>query len=264
MIAGFFLASSGNFDWSVFVAVTIGSICIVGSGCVINNYIDRNIDKKMNRTTKRALVTGQISVVNALIFASVLVLIGLTSLMVGTNWLTVIVGLVGWIAYVIVYGIAKRKSEHGTLIGTISGAIPPVAGYTAVSNSLDEASFLLFLILVFWQMPHFYAIALFRLKDYKAANIPVLPAVKGVETTKKQMLVYLLLFTFTASALTPLHLASRVYLVVMLTTSAYWLLTWFKGATNKDYEKWAKRHFSASLYVLMIWSIMIVVDSFFI
>lgn len=264
VVAGFLLASKGDIDPIIFLAVAVGTSLIIACGCVINNYLDRGIDAKMDRTKKRALVTGEISVRNAFIFATLLAALGFAMLLIWVNVLTALVGLAGLFAYVVLYGIGKRKTVHGTLIGTIAGSTPPVAGYTAVTNQLDAAALLLFLILVFWQMAHFYSIALFRLKDYKAAGIPVLPAVRGVEATKKQILTYIFGFIIASCLLTGYGYATIPYAVIMISAGLFWLYYWHKNVKSKDYEKWAKKLFFVSLNVLLVWAVAISADSFFV
>ena len=260
--AAFLFASQGNIDIWKLLAVVIGTSCIIASGCVVNNYTDREIDKKMNRTKKRALVTGQISTQHALLFAAVLGAIGVGALGFFVNILTLTVGIVGFFAYTVLYGIAKRGSVHGTLVGTISGATPPLAGYTAVTNTIDHTAILLFATLVIWQMPHFFAIALFRLQDYKNAKIPVLPAVRGIRTTKIQMTLYVLAFTLVAPLLSVLGDASYIYGIVMLLVGAWWLYTTAKGFRSDNYERWARKVFGMSLIALVMFSLMLSIDSF--
>lgn len=264
VVAGFLLASQGSIDIVLFLSVAFGTSLIIACGCVINNYLDRGIDAKMDRTKQRALVTGEISVRNAFIFAVVLAVLGFAVLLMWVNVLTALVGLAGLFSYVVLYGIGKRKTVHGTLIGTISGSTPPVAGYTAVTGQLDTGALLLFLVLVCWQMPHFYAIALFRLKDYKAAGLPVLPAVKGIEITKKHMLYYIMAFIVATCLITGYGYATRAYAVIMITTGLFWLYYWHKNVHSKQYEKWAKKLFLVSLNVLLIWVAVISIDSFFV
>jgi protoheme IX farnesyltransferase len=262
VIAGFFLASQGEIDIGVLLAILAGTSLVIACGCVLNNYLDRGIDKKMERTEKRALATGEISARAAIIYAVVLGTLGTLALVLFTNTLTAVIGLFGLLAYVVIYGYAKRHTVHGTLVGSISGAIPPVAGYTAVANQLDTAALLLFVILVCWQMPHFYAIAIYRLKDYKAAGIPVLPAVRGLRATELQMLFYVAAFTLAASLLTVFGYTSRVYLVVPVVLGAGWIAVWLADKTDTDH--WAHRMFSVSLLVLMVLSLAISIDSFFV
>lgn len=260
--AGFLLASKTNVDWLVFFMTLLGVALIIASGCVFNNYIDRKIDKKMERTKKRSIVTGEISVRSALIYGAALGLLGVLSLAVFTNLLTVLVGLIGWFFYVVVYAIGKRKTVHGTLIGTIPGATPPLAGYLAVGGDAYFGGILLFLALVFWQMPHFYAIAIFRKKDYKSAGLPVLPIVKGVEVTKKQIVAYIAAFMFAANLLYVFEYVGILYLIVIILVCLWWLYTALNGSKTKDDTKWAQAVFGVSLIVLLVFSLMVAISPY--
>lgn len=259
-IAGFLFASKGDVDFGLLFALVFGVSAVMASACVFNNYLDRDIDRKMKRTKDRALAAGKIPVLNAMVYAIFLAVLGFVALAVYTNSLTVLIGFVGFIDYVVLYGISKRKSVHGTLVGSISGATPPVAGYTAVTNQFDLAALLLFAILVAWQMPHFYAIAIYRIKDYKSANIPVLPLINGIKTTKVQMIAYMIAFIIATVLLTVLEYASYTYLVVMTLVGLAWLRIGLLGINSSNDEKWAKQVFGFSLYVLLIFSVLISFD----
>lgn len=260
-IAGFFLASKGSVDFWLLLATLVGVCSIMASACVLNNYIDRDIDRVMARTKERALVKGTISSSNAIVFATLLGILGFWTLGAYTNSLTVLIGVIGFVDYIVLYGFSKRKSVHGTLVGSISGATPPVAGYCAVTGRFDSGALLLFLILTFWQMPHFYAIAIRRLKDYKTAKIPVLPVVKGMKSTRVQMVTYTAGFVLVSSLLTVLDYTGYTYLIVMLVVGLIWLRLTSQGFKAKDDTAWARQVFLFSLVVLLTFSIMISVDS---
>ncbi len=252
-MAGFFLASSlaGALDIGLLLATLIGVTLVIGSACVFNNHMDRDIDRLMKRTKKRASATGQVSGRALIIYASILGILGFTTLLLYTSWL--VVGLVGlaYVAYIIFYGIAKRRTVHGTLVGTISGALPPVVGYVAVTGSVDIAAVLIFLIMVCWQMPHFYAIAMRRRQDYAAAKIPVLPVVSGMRTTKIHMLLYTAAFIILNGVLVAYGYVGYIYLVVMTGVGVAWLMRGIKGFKVEDDELWARRMFFFSLIVLL-------------
>lgn len=262
VIAGFFLASGGEFNPIIFLATLIGIAFVIGSGCVFNNYIDREIDEKMDRTKKRALVTKKIPVTNALIFGTILGLLGFDILYFLANPLTAFIAFIGFFFYVVMYSIWKRKSSFGTIVGSISGAVPPVVGYTAVSNNFDIAAFLLFLLLVLWQMPHFYAIAIFRIQDYKSAGIPVLPIQNGIHTTKIHTLGYIVAFILTLPFLTFFGYTGYLYLVIMLILSFIWLVRGIKGFKTTDNTLWAKNLFKFSLIILLALCVTLSLNSF--
>ncbi|MEO7617386.1 MAG: heme o synthase [Candidatus Saccharibacteria bacterium] len=260
---GFFLASKGHVDIWLFIAMVVGTSLVIASACVFNNYIDRDIDAAMERTKDRALVHGRISARSALTYASILGILGILVLAFYTNLSTVMVGIVGFIAYVFIYTQTKRTTVHGTLLGTISGSMPIVAGYVSVTNQLDLGALLLFLILVFWQMPHFFGIAIYRLDDYAAAKIPVLPVVKGIARTKVQILIYIIGFITATILLSLFSYTGLVFAVVMASLGIYWFWLGFKDyKTAKNDAKWGKKMFLFSLIVILSLSVMLSVDSF--
>jgi len=259
--AGFFLAAKGHINIFLLFWTLVGIATIIASACVYNNYMDRGIDKKMKRTQKRALVTGTISPTNALIFATTLGIVGFGILILFTNWVTVVAGIIGGIDYLFLYGIGKRKSVHGTLVGSISGAMPPVAGYAAVVGRFDIAMILLFLIWVCWQMVHFYAIAIYREKDYEEASIPVLPVKKGILHTKLQMAFYAVLFCIATVLLTVFKFAGFVYLIGVSIMSVFWLLYAVKGFFVPDSIKWARKMFFYSLIIMLVMCVLLAVGS---
>ncbi|MDB5178615.1 MAG: Protoheme farnesyltransferase [Patescibacteria group bacterium] len=258
--AGFLLASRGHISAGLLVGMLAGISLVMAGACVFNNYIDRGLDRKMARTKDRSLAKGSIPGRNALIYASVLGLLGFGLLALWTNMLTVGVALVGFVVYVVLYGLAKRRSVHGTLVGSISGAVPPVVGYCAVTGQFDGGALLLFVILTLWQMPHFYAIAMYRLKDYTAAGLPVLPVKYGPRAAKIQILVYIVAFMAAVAALTVAGYTGYTYLAVMLVLSAMWLQRAIKGFRAKDDAVWARGLFRFSLIVLLGFSAMISID----
>lgn len=264
VVAGFFLASMGHIDWLLLLATLTGLLFVVASGCVFNNYIDRDIDSMMERTKNRALVKGTISLRGALVFGAILGLIGIAMLSLFTNVLTVLVALVGLFVYVVVYSMwLKRASVHGTIVGSISGAVPPVVGYLAVSNIFDTGAIILFFILALWQMPHSFAIAIYRLEDYTKAGIPVLPVKKGISATKIQMLIYIALFIVATSMLTLFGYTGYTYLSVMILLGIIWLGLSVKGFWVTENKPWARNMFIYSIVIIAMFSVSITVGLFF-
>jgi protoheme IX farnesyltransferase len=252
--AGLMLGAHSRPNLVTLLGFLLGTSCVIASSCVFNNYLDRNIDKLMSRTKNRALVNGTISTRSALVYAVTLGVTGYVLLALLTNVLTLILGALGMFFYVIVYGIAKRKTVHGTLIGCISGAIPPVAGYAAASNRLDVAALILFLILVFWQMAHFFSIALYRQKDYAATGMPIMPIVRGIETTKRQVIYYISLLSLALIALSITGYTGYVFAIVTVGVCAFWI---FKGARTYGTAlsaAWGKSMFLTSLLVVVVLS----------
>ena len=255
--AGFLLASRYHIDLWLLVAVLAGTSLVVASGCVFNNYLDREIDKKMARTKKRALVIKTVSVRNALLFATFLGIAGFTTLALWTNWLVVLIGFVGYIDYIVLYGYTKRHSVHGTLVGAVSGATPALAGYCAVTGRIDSAAVIIFLMYSAWQMAHFYAIAMYRYDDYKRAGIPVMPVARGMLPTKLQTLIYIGIFTAIASLLTAYRYTGYIYLVAMIGTGTAWFIRGMQLFNGKDDKLWGKKMFLFSLIVVLVMAVML-------
>ena len=253
--AGFLLAAAWeHIDFGLLLATLAGTSLVIASACVVNNFIDRGIDKKMARTQKRALVKGTISGQAALLYAAILGITGFACLIFWVNAWVVGLGAIAFIDYIVLYGYSKRHSVYGTLVGSIAGASPITAGYLAVTGRPDMGAVLLFLIMTFWQMPHFYAIAMFRLKDYTAANIPVLPRRRSVKETQWQILFYIIAFGAATVLLSARGYAGVTFALIMTFTSLWWLSKGIRGFHSPDAQKWARQMFGTSLYVLLILS----------
>jgi protoheme IX farnesyltransferase len=262
---GFFLAEHGHFNFILFISMVVGVSLVIASGCVFNNYIDQDIDQLMYRTRNRPLVKGEVSGIAAIIFAIILGVCGLLSLYYGANLLCVIIALIGLFVYVGVYSLSlKRVSIYGTLVGSISGAVPPVIGYCAVTNSFDAGALILFLMLSLWQMPHSFAIAIYRFEDYKSANIPVLPVRKSMRFTKISMLIYTIAFGVSSLMLYIMGYASLIYLAVASIIALRWLYLSFQGFYATNDKLWARRMFLFSILGLTILCFEMSVDFLFV
>jgi len=257
---GFALASRGHIDPWLFLATITGLSLIIASACVLNNYLDRHNDAKMARTKHRALVKGVISVKSALIFAIILGCLGFAVLGLFTNLLAAAAALAGVIVYVLFYTIWKYRTVHGTLIGSVAGAAPPAVGYLAASGRFDMGALLIFLIVVLWQMPHFFAIALYRIDEYAAASIPVLPIKRGAYATKVQMLLYVIAFSAAALMLPLLGYTGYVYMAVASLLGIAWLWLSVKGFKSDNDKVWARSMFRFSLVVITLMCAMISFD----
>ena len=262
-VAGYLLATGSSFDVVRFLTLTVGITLVIASACVINNFFDQDIDRLMTRTKTRALVAGKLPGRNAVIFSILLGVIGIALLYAYTNLLTVCVALFGWVVYVVFYGmLSKRMSIHGTLVGSVSGAAPIVAGYTAVTNQLDLGAWLLFAVLFLWQMPEFYSIAVYRQKEYAKAKVPVMSVVKGIKSTKIQILIYTVLFVLATLALTYFGYTGYTYALIMGALGANWIWIGMEGQSTKDDDTWARKMFRFSLVILLAFSGLISLEAF--
>jgi len=252
--AGFLLACTWHINWVLLLATLGGTTLVVMSACAANNATDRSIDKLMPRTRKRATATGEVLLRHVVALAVVFGLAGMAILLRYVNGLVALLGLIGYIDYVVLYAWSKRKTPHSTLIGTISGAIPLVAGYVAVTNGLNMTALLLGLAMTFWQMGHFYSIAIFRRKDYAAGKLPVWSVKYGVENTQKWLLFYVMLYTGTVLGLATRISSGWVLDITVGVLGLYWLYRGFAGFKVLESEKWARGMFGLSLIVLLVFS----------
>jgi protoheme IX farnesyltransferase len=259
---GFLLASRGEIDPWLMAATLIGLSLIIGSGCAINNVIDRDIDILMARTRKRVTVTGEMSAITALSHGVVLGLMGFGLLIAYTTQAAVLFAAFGYFIYVGVYSLyMKRNSVYGTFIGSLSGAVPPVVGYCAVTGQVDMGAIILLVMFSLWQMPHSYAIAIFRFKDYQAANIPVLPVAQGVDKAKRHIVLYIAIYTLVVMLLPIGGYTGIAFMAVACTTSFWWLLMALRGyRRNIDVSGWARQVFGFSIVNITALSIAMAVD----
>jgi protoheme IX farnesyltransferase len=256
-LAAFVFASAGQVDALLLLAMLVGLSFSIASGCVINNVLDRDIDAHMERTKDRATTTGQVSVRNALLFAIPLGICGIAILYFFTTLLALYATLFGVVVYLGLYTPLKRVSQHSTIVGALAGAVPPVVGYGAVTNTLDGTAMLLFLILVCWQMTHFFAIAIFRKEEYQKAGLPVMPVRVGIFRTKVLMVLYAVLFSAAVLALSFVNSLTVVYTLPMAVLSAGWIGFSVSGFYTKNDRRWARSVFFYSLILLVAFSVLL-------
>lgn len=262
-IAAFLFASDGHIDWGVFLSLTVGTWAVIASACVINNFLDQDIDSKMERTRNRPLITGEVSGQQAVLFGALLGLGGTVLLALFTNWWVVGVGIFGWIVYVLFYGaLGKRLSVHGTLVGSLSGAAPILAGYVAVYPGLDWTAAVLFAAIFFWQMPEFYSISIFREREYAKAGVPVSSIIRGVPATIRQIFFYTILTLASMLALAVSPLTSWTYWVVMLILGMRWLHLAAEGQLTDDTVSWSRRNFRYALVILVVFCAVIALNPY--
>lgn len=251
VVVGALLATRMSVDWNALVGVLVGTSFIIASACVANNYMDRGIDAKMKRTKHRPSVTGKVSLRAACAFASILAILGVYVLLTFTNLIVVVIGVIAYLLYVVAYGYAKRTTIHSTLIGAIPGALPAMAGYVAITGELSIGAWLVFLLVFVWQMPHFYAISLFRKHEYQSAKLPVLGAVRPFETVRRVMLAYIMAYILVIGALIYFNIVGAPSGLLLLSGAAYWTIV-FAVTSRKDEAKWARSVFGASLVLTLV------------
>jgi len=234
-----------------------GSILLMGGALVINNWYDVDIDTVMERTKNRPTVTGHFSLRSVLVTGIILSIIG-QGLLLFTTFEAAIYGFTGWFTYVVPYTMwSKRRYTLNTVIGSISGAVSPMIGWTAIDTGFQLVPLIFFLILFIWQMPHTFAIAIRKHDEYKAANVAMLPVVYGLPATKRQMFIYILCLLPL-----PLYLLSlgTVFVVLAMIINIGFLAVSIQGFFAKDDQKWARVMFLYSVnYITLIFLLPIIV-----
>lgn len=215
--AGMYLAAQDSIPWSLWLFTTIGVALMSGSAATLNHIIDHRVDATMDRTKRRPLVIGSISLGAAWLFAIAQGVTGFALLYLGVNTLTAVLTLLAAIGYSAIYSIyLKRATSQNIVIGGLSGAMPPLLGWTAVSGQLDPQGWLLVLIIFTWTPAHFWALCIHRFEDYKKSSYPMLPVTHGIPFTKLNVVLYSLLTV--ACSLLPyaIGMSGQLYLVSVM------------------------------------------------
>jgi|TARA_B100002003_G_scaffold248005_1_gene280737 protoheme IX farnesyltransferase len=232
-LVGMFLATTGMVPWDILVFGNLGVALVAGSAAALNHLVDAGIDAKMARTRNRPVAQGRISNLHGYIFVGATGVTGITILAFLVNPLTAWLNLASWFGYGIIYTLyLKRATPQNIVIGGLFGAAPPLFGWTAVTGSIDGGGLLLVLIIFAWTPPHFWALAIDRMEEYRKVDIPMLPVTHGEYYTK----IYILLYTVIMILITVLPyligMSNLLYLVSVLALGAgflYWSLNMLFG-----------------------------------
>lgn len=190
-LSGMILGASGFPPIGILVLTMLGGALTAGGAGALNQYIDRGIDRKMVRTRGRPVADNRIRPREAVITGIVLSVAGVIILAVGVNLLSAFLAVIGLLYYVVFYTmILKQSTPSNIVIGGAAGAIPPLVGWAAVTGSLTMPALFLFALIFFWTPPHFWALALVKRTDYKRADIPMMPVIRGSEQTRWLILLY--------------------------------------------------------------------------
>ncbi|CAL4325329.1 Protoheme IX farnesyltransferase [Buchnera aphidicola (Protaphis terricola)] len=264
LIGGFFCFLGDFFNFFLFLYTILGTSLVIASSCIFNNLIDREIDARMCRTRNRVLVKKLIKPIYVYILGFFLGIVGIFILGILVNFLSMLLSIIGFIIYVCLYTIfLKRKSIYSTFFGSFSGSLPSLIGYTAIHNTIDIVCFLLFIILVFWQMSHFYAISLMYLEDYKNANLPLFPILKGVKKTKKHIFYYIILYIFFSFFLMLFINFNYIFIFFISIFNFYWLYLSYLNIKSNNYYKFSKKIFYFSILIIVLFNIFICINSKF-
>ncbi|NQW33644.1 MAG: protoheme IX farnesyltransferase [Acidimicrobiaceae bacterium] len=245
--------------WSLIAVTLLGGTLAAGGANTMNMYIDRDIDKLMKRTQQRPLVTGLIAPKNALVFAVILEIIAFAILWAGANLLSAFLALSATAFYVFIYSLwLKRTSKQNIVIGGAAGAVPTLVGWAAVTNSVGWPAVWLFIIIFLWTPPHFWALAIRHADEYRAANVPMLPAVVSIERTVRTMVGYTIVLAGATFVLMPVANLGWIYGVTAIVLGlGFTIGTAMLG--HKPTEAWSMRVFSFSItYVTVLFGALMI------
>jgi protoheme IX farnesyltransferase len=240
----------------------VGTALIVGAANALNMWWERDVDAHMTRTRNRPLPAGRLSPDTALAFGLALAALSAPMLFI-VNPATGLLGVVALVSYVVVYTPLKRHTHLALLVGAVPGAIPPLLGWSTVTGTVGTGGLLLFAVLFLWQVPHFAAIAIFRVDDYARAGLKVVSVQHGERAARRTVMLFTVLLVATTLLFVPLGLAGRAYLAVATTLGAAFLalaLRGVRGGARLDVDRWAKRVFVFSIPYLSLLLIALLLD----
>tara|TARA_R110000868_G_scaffold143996_2_gene362770 strand:+ start:200 stop:1099 length:900 start_codon:yes stop_codon:yes gene_type:complete len=261
-LVGMCLASDTWISWKILIAGLTGIGFLSSAAAVVNHVVDRNIDSKMARTFNRPVAKGKVTPQKALIFATVLTVVGYVILELWVNRLTAVLTLAGLLGYAVVYTMyLKRATPQNIVIGGLAGAIPPLLGWTAVTGEIHAHALLLVLIVFTWTPPHFWALAIHREKDYAKAKVPMLPVTHGIEFTKTSILLYTVLLCVVCLLPYLIGMTGLIYLIGSTLLNAGFLYYAWKLKFTAT-EQTAMQTFKFSIIHLMVLFVVLLVDHY--
>ncbi|MDV6252916.1 heme o synthase [Vibrio sp. EA2] len=259
-IVGMNLAPVATFPWLQAAIGLAGIGLMAGSAAAFNHLIDRKIDARMARTHKRPLPSGDTNPLSVVIFATGLGLAGFVLLYAWVNALTAWMTLLSLLGYAVVYTMyLKRATPQNIVIAGIAGAMPPLLGWTAVTGELHGNAWLLVMIIFIWTPPHFWALAIHRVEEYRKVDIPMLPVTHGIEYTKTSILLYSVLLTLVCVMPVLVGMVGFIYLSVSLLLNAGFIYHAWKLKFAPD-ERSAIETFKFSIYHLLVLFIALLAD----
>ncbi len=261
-VIGMLLASPGLPDWRVALAATVGIWLVAGAAAAFNCLVEQSIDAKMARTSWRPTAKGQLSNTETLIFSAALCTLGSVILYVFVNPLTVWLTLATFVGYAIIYTVVlKPATPQNIVIGGASGAMPPVLGWAAVTGEVGAEAMILCLIIFLWTPPHFWALALYRVEDYRKAGLPMLPVTHGSEFTRLHVFLYTLIL-FAATLLPYIAgMSGLIYLASAVVLGAIFIV--YAWQLWREYsEALARKTFRFSIWHLMLLFAALLVDHY--
>ena len=263
-VIGMLLAVPGLPDWKIALTATAGIWLVAGAAAALNCVVEQHIDAKMARTSWRPTAKGQLTNVQTVTFSAVLCAIGSAILYFWVNPLTMWLTFATFVGYAVVYTvILKPLTPQNIVIGGASGAMPPVLGWAAMTGTVGPEALILFLIIFLWTPPHFWALALYRVEDYRKAGLPMLPVTHGNEFTRLQIFLYtLVLFP---ACLMPFVFQMSGWLYLIAATGLSFGFSWYGFKLWRNYsEALARKTFRFSLIHLSALFAALLIDHYLI
>ncbi len=249
---GMWLASNGVVALDLVILTLLGTGLASAASGAFNNFVDREVDKQMARTRTRALPSSRLHPQQALWLGVMLSMWSFAILFYLVNPLTAYLAAGTTFFYVVIYTMwLKRSSPLCTEIGGVAGALPPVIGWAAVTNDIGWPALVMFLIMFIWQPPHFWALALLRAEEYRAAKLPMLPVVSGKRVTKIRMLLYTIALLPASVAMYWLQLVGPTYLILALALGIAYLILTIDFARKPITHQSTRRLFGFSILYLL-------------
>jgi protoheme IX farnesyltransferase len=256
--AGYYLGAAGEPTWSVALSAIAGTALVAAGASVMNQIYERHTDRLMERTRSRPLADGRLGVGEAAIFSVLVSAAGLALLANGATVLSAVVALVTLVTYVAVYTPLKLRTSFATVVGAVPGALPPMIGWAAATDTLSREAWVLFAIVFLWQMPHFLAIAWLYREDYARAGFPLLPVTEpdGL-STGRQVLSYAAVLIPVSLVPTAIGLANPVYFAGAFVLGVTYLLLGARFAHRRERTSALQLFIGSIVYLPLIWALML-------
>jgi len=253
----FFGARNAWSFWSILHTI-LGTALIASGTAALNQWYEREADRKMRRTADRPIPSGRLSAKRALIFGILLSALGFLELALGVNWLSGLLGLFTLLSYLFLYTPLKQRTPLSPLVGAFPGAMPPMIGYAAASGVLDTQAWTLFAILFLWQFPHFLAIAWMYREDYQRAGIRMLPVVEpSGEGTARQIVLYSLALIPVSMLPSLLGMSGKIYFFGALALGLWYLYSGVRVAFDRTILRARAVLLVSVIYLPLIYGLMV-------
>ncbi|MCC6746192.1 MAG: protoheme IX farnesyltransferase [Deltaproteobacteria bacterium] len=245
------------------IGTLLGTALAVAAAAAFNMFLERDLDRRMQRTRRRPLPDGRLAPGAAVALGSVLAVAATVLLWTQVNRLTALLALIALLSYVLVYTPLKRQTHLALWVGAIPGAMPPLMGWTAATGRLDLAGWALFLTVALWQLPHFLAISIYRRAEYTRAGIKIVPEELGETVARAQCVIFTAALLPASLSLPALGVAGWIYTAAALPAGLGWLLLALAGLRAPSGPTWARRFFLASLVYLPVIVLGLMLDAVF-